>query len=560
MLGLDYCDDIINGKIIAGKPVIAACKRHISDLNKAEIDHSFPYCFNNKKANRALKACRLFKHYKGEFAGQPFNPEPWQIFIIASIFGWVHEDTGFRRFNKIYIEVAKKNGKSTLAGFIANYHLIFDNEPAAEVYLVATKIEQARIVYNNCWEMFKKCDSPAVRRLVAPRYGKIYYDKTASVLAPLAADSKTQDGLNPSAAIFDEIHQWPNRKMHDIIADGIGSRRQPMIFMITTAGTSKHSFCFELHQYYESLLNDNWVKADDHFAYIANLNKGDDWKDEKNWPKANPNLGISKSIDFMKKQFNETKHLESLIPSFKTKQLNLWLTLDKGWIPAEKWDACEACFEVDALKGKKCYVGIDLGVSSDLTAISFYFPPGEVWDEGVFHNVYFTSEDNIDKLALTSRVPAELWAKNGHIITNPGDVIDSALIAKYIIDASKYFKFVKIGYDPYQMLMITEMLSKEGITMHEVRQGAKTLASPTVEFEKMVKTKKIVWSNDPVTSWMLSNVALRSDANGNAVPDKMRSADKIDGVSAMMTAYSCWFWPSEEDEPSNYETRGVVSI
>ncbi len=334
----EYAEQVIKGKIPAGELVILACERHLRDLKTAKMRGLY---FSEAAADHAIDFFRFLRHSKGEWAGCELALESWQRFIVGSLFGWFGAD-GTRRFRTAYDEVPRKNGKSTLAAGIALYLFAADGEPGPEVYSAATKRAQARIVWNEAASMVKASPFLQKRIGVYPGKGNMTITANRAMFEPLGADADTLDGLNIHGAIVDELHAHKKRGMWDVLETATGSRRQSLIFGITTAGFDRNSICWEQREYAERVLR-NVIEDDTYFAYIATIDPGDDWQDEQTWAKANPNLGISVKINDLRRKALKAKEMPAAQNAFMRLHLNIWTSQYARWMSMDVWDACWIC-------------------------------------------------------------------------------------------------------------------------------------------------------------------------------------------------------------------------
>src|SRR5690606_4899809 len=335
-----YALDVIEGRVIAGRWVRLACERHLRDLER-QGTNDFPWVFDPASAERVFAFFRFCWHVKGPLAGQPIELMPWQQFIIGSIFGWVHRDTGLRRFRKAYVQVARGNGKSTLLSGLGLYMLMADGEAGAEVYATATKKEQARIVYDAARIMAIR--SPDLLKRLEPGKAEIIHPATASRFMPLSKDTKSLDGLNPHLGIIDEYHAHPTREMYDLLVSAMGKRLQPLLFIITTAGFELASPCYEEYQYIVKVLTGE-LTNEQYFAYIAQLDPEDSPQDEAAWIKANPLLATTEAgMEYLRAELQAALGVPSQMRSFMTKNLNIWVDQrEDGYMPMDRWRACAA--------------------------------------------------------------------------------------------------------------------------------------------------------------------------------------------------------------------------
>ena len=401
-----YARSVTEGALPANRLVRLACERHLDDLSTGP---GRGLRFDLSAARHAIDFFGFLRHSKGEWAGDTFTLAPWQAFIVGSLFGWRRDD-GLRRFRTAYCAVPRKNGKSTTSAGIGLYLLVADDEQGAEVYSAATTRDQARIVFDEAKRMV--ASSPALRRRVEPLINNLHVAATASRFMPLSSDSSTMDGLNVHGAIIDELHAHKTRGVVDVLDTATGARRQPLLFEITTAGYDRHSICFEHHDYSSKVL-EGVLQDDSWFAYIAAADEGDDWTDPEVWRKANPNFGISVKQDDLARKAEKAIALPGAQNAFRRMHLNEWTEQAERWIDMAAWDACRWPVDLEPLRGRPCFGGLDLSTTTDVTALAWVFPPDH--DDGLWQVLsrYFVPEDNLRKRAERDRVPYDLWAAPG---------------------------------------------------------------------------------------------------------------------------------------------------
>jgi len=550
-----YVDDVLSGELVACKWVRLACERHVRDLQHGEDRGLW---FDERTAKQVLAFFSLCKHSKGEWAGMPLLLEPWQQFVIGSIFGWKRED-GMRRFRTGYIEVARKNGKTT--AFLAAtglYLLLADGEPGAEVYSAATKRDQARISHAEATRMAKT--SPAIRREVNVVRDNIHIVDTASKFEPLGADADTMDGLNIHGALIDEVHAHKNAGVWDVLETATGSRRQPLTVAVTTAGFDRQSLCWRLHEYTEKVLS-NTIEDDSWFGTIYTIDEGDEWDDEAAWAKSNPNLGVSKKLDDMRRLAAKAKEMPSSLNAFQRLHLNIWTQAETKWVPREHWDACGQAVDAERLLGRTCYGGLDLSSTTDVSAFVLVFPPQADDDAYEVLCRFFVPSDAIHERAKKDRVPYDVWVRQGYITATPGNVIDYEWILHQIDQDMQRYDVLEVAFDRWGASRIMTQLAELGGEDFLVQfgQGYKSMSPPMKELEKLVLSHKVAHGDNPVLTWMADNLVARQDPAGNIKPDKEKSTEKIDGMVATIMALD----RSLRHEPpkrSVYEERGLEAV
>lgn len=559
-----YARAAVAGDILVGNLVRLACRRHLDDLERGG---ERGLTFDVAAASRAIAFFGFLNHSKGEWAGRPLTLEPWEQFIVGSIFGWKRAD-GTRRFRKAYDEIARKNGKSTLAAGVGLILFVFDNEPGAEIYSAATKRDQARIVHSEAIRMVRA--SPDLREMVRVYKDNLNHEASNSKFEPLGADEDTMDGLNPAGVIIDELHAHKTRAVVDVLETAVGARRQPLIFEITTAGVGRHSVCWDHREYSLKVLT-GVFQDDSWFAYIATIDEGDSWVDEKVWPKANPNLGISVKLSDLREQAERAQKMPSAENEFRRKRLNEWTEQSVRWMPMAVWDGCPAKVkpqtkaEWDALEKsfeqRVCYGGLDLSNKLDLTASILAFPE---WTNGEIASIdllcrFWVPEAGARKRGERDRVPYPIWIKQGLITATEGEVVDYAFIRRQIQWDAKRFQIKDIAFDPWNATQLATELMGDGLKMIELRQGFQSLTEPTKKLMELALEGKIRHYGHPVLRWNASNVSVKTDPAGNLKPDKERSSEKIDGVVATILAIARII-VQPKPRRSVYEDRGLVVI
>ena len=564
-----YAQDVVDGEVLACKWVILACQRHLDDLKKSRKKGSkYPYMYDDKEEGLVDKILWFFselRYTKGEWSGKEFKPEPWQVFILSMLFGWIDKVEGTRRFRTGYLETARKSGKTeTLAG-IGLYLLCADKEAGAEIYSVATKMDQARISHSAATMMVRK--SAKLRSRIDIFKNNLNIIETGSKFLPLGADSKTMDGLNVHGGMVDELHAHATRDVWDVIITATGSRRQSLIMAITTAGYDKHSICWEQHDYTEKIL-EGIIDDETFFGIIYTLDEGDDWKDEKVWIKANPNLGVCTKLDDLRMKARKAAEVATQLNAFLRLHMNIWTESVTRWITADKWNACGGKFDAEALKGKLCYMGLDLSTSTDITALVLVFPPDETEEKYRILCRFWIPAENMRERVRKDRVPYDLWVREGYITATQGNIIDyNSILAQIDQDCTDY-EVQELAFDRWGSQKIVVDLQDMGFenekTKHVERhliqfgQGFASMNAPTKELEKLVLGKQLLHGENPVLSWMISNTVIKMDPSGNMKPDKGESTERIDGVVALIMALDRA--TRDTDNTSVYEDRGVLVI
>lgn len=513
--------------------------------------------FDAVKAQRAVKFINNLKHTKGVWHGVPFDLLPWQDKIITDIFGTVKEN-GFRQYNTAYVEIPKKNGKSEIAAAVALYLTCADNEWGAEVYGCAADRAQASIVFDVAVDMVDQC--PALKKRIKPIISqkRLVYMPTGSYYQVLSSEAFSKHGLNVHGVIFDELHAQPNRELFDVMTKGSGdARMQPLFFLITTAGTDRNSICYEVHQKADDILRG---KKNDPTFYpvIYGIKDEDDWSLEKNWYKANPSLGHTIPIEKVRDAFNSAKENPAEENIFRQLRLNQWVKQSVRWMPMDIWEKCSFAVDIDKLRGRECYGGLDLSSSNDITAFVLIFPPTADDDKYYVLPFFWIPEENLKLRVRRDHVPYDVWAKQGFLKTTEGNVIHYGFIESFIEDLGKKYNIKQIAFDRWGAVQMVQNLEGLGFTVVPFGQGYKDMSPPTKELMKVTLEKKIVHGGHPVLSWMMDNVYVRTDPAGNIKPDKEKSTEKIDGVVALIMALDRAV--RKEMKENIYEKRGMRSL
>lgn len=501
---------------------------------------------------------------KGKWAGQAVQLLPWQRRIVAILWGWRRED-GTRQFRTCYVEVPRKNGKSTLCSALALLLLFADGEPGAEAYAAAGSKDQARIVFAEAKNMLQA--SPALERRAKVYKDVIAAPATRSKFVVLAADAEVQHGLNASGIIFDELHVQPNRDLYDVLRTSTGARRQPLMISITTAGYDRESVCWEQHERSRSTMADPHIDPT-HLGVIYAAEEGDDWKDPAVWAKANPSLGETLSVEYLEEMCKEASLVPALQNTFLRLHLNIWTNQETHWLDMAQWDACLETDEVD-LRGRKCFGALDLASTTDTASLVLAFPPETEGEPIRLRLFVWIPEEGLVERVRRDRVPYDLWKQRGLLKATPGNVIDYDVILADIVGRyqgtelveeglAQRYQIEEMAYDPWRVEMLATRLELAGLTTVAMRQGVPTMGGPTAEFGRLVANGGIGHDGDPVLRWMADNVMVVVDDKGNMLPSKKRSRQKIDGIVASIMALGRALLGGEED--SVYEQRGIIEF
>ncbi len=491
--------------------------------------------FDETKAQRAVEFIRCLKHTKGRWRGQPFDLLPWQETIIRDVFGTVKED-GYRQYNTAYVEIPKKNGKSELAAGVALYMTCGDNEWGAEVYGCASDRQQASIVFDVAVDMVEQC--PALKKRIKPVMSvkRLVYKPTNSFYQVLSAEAYTKHGLNVHAVIFDELHSQPNRELFDVMTKGSGdARTQPLFFLITTAGTDRHSVCFEQHQKAEDILCGRKIDPT-FYPVIYGASDDADWTSEEVWYQANPSLGHTIDISKVRNACLSARDNPAEENIFRQLRLNQWVKQSTRWMQMEKWDACGFPVDERELLGRECYGGLDLSSSIDITAFVLVFPPRDDTEKYIFLPYFWIPEENMVRRVRRDHVPYDVWEKQGFLETTEGDVIHYGFIENFIDNLGKKFHIKEIAFDRWGAVQMVQNLEGLGFTVVPFGQGFKDMSPPSKRLMELVLERNVAHGGHPVLRWMMDNIFVRTDPAGNIKPDKEKSTEKIDGAVAAIMA------------------------
>ena len=525
--GIQYAKDVVSGKILACQWVKLACKRFLDDINSQD------YYFDEKKYNTLTTFTGVMKHYSSGAAGNPFILEPWEDFIVCNIFCLYRVDTRRRKYKTAHISVSRKNGKTTLAAALGLFALIADGEPAASVIMAANSREQAHIDFDAASAFARQLD-PRKKSLKVLR-NEIVFQKNNANLRVISADASTGDGLNPSMVILDELHEAADSKLFDVLRSGQGFREQPLMLSITTAGFRIGGFCNQYEDYCREVLMGQ--KVDETlFALLYTLDDGDDWTDEGNFIKSNPNLGITVKRDWLSEQVNQAKNSPTLEVGVKTKNLNVWCSSSTTWIPEHYIRKSLMDVDLTEFKNKNnylVYLGFDLAAISDLTAVSIMFVDPET-EEYFFKTWYY-----LPKSALDGKYNSELykmWSSKGFLTLTDSETTDYNYIQNQIVYLYETFDVQGVFFDSWNAQMLVNNLTNLGLPMTAYSQSIGNFNKPTKEMERLVLSDKVRFDNNPITRWCFDNVELKVDLNGNAKPCGDHQSRKIDGVISMLNA------------------------
>lgn len=536
-----YASKVVSGNIIAGPHVRDACRRHLADLEQAP---SRGFFFDLDRVERAVGFFRdVLRLNGGEFEGVAYALLDWQAFVVGSIFGWVDAD-GFRRFRVGYVETAKGSGKSPLAAGIGLYGLTADGEARAEIYAAATKKDQAMILFRDAVAM--RDQSPELaRRLVKSGVGEnawnMAYHATGSFFRPISADDG-QSGPRPHISLLDEIHEHKTGYVVEMLKAGQKSRRQPLLFGITNSGTDKRTVCWDYHDY-GAKVSAGQIADDSFFAYICALDEADDpFKDEACWIKANPSIrhGLP-GIKYLREQVTQARGMpgkESIV-----RRLNFcqWVEAEAPWIGGDVWfDAApEPEFDAASLYGRRCWGGLDLSSTQDLTAMVLLFEPTEADPHWRLRPWFWLPGDGLHDKADKDRVPYIAWRDAGFLTALPGRAIDKLAVLHKLAQIVSLYDVQEIAYDEWRIADLLMLIQQEGLAMPALvpfRQGFKSMAPAVDEFERLLLGRQVRHDGNPVMTWNAANAVVVSDPAGNRKVAKERATGRVDGIVAAVMA------------------------
>jgi len=518
------------------------------------------YWFDERAATVAVNFFeRLLRHSKGQWAGQLFTLQPWQKDdIIRPLFGWKRVSDNTRRYRRAYLEIPRKNGKSTLSAGLALYLLFADGEMGAEVYSAAADRDQAGIVFREAAAMVET--SPELFERAKVYTKSITYKETRSTYKVLSADAFTKHGLNASGVVIDELHAQPDRELFDVLTTSTGARRQPMTVMITTAGFDRESICYEQHVYADQVAR-GVIDDPEWFTYIRGAEKGDDWKSPSVWAKANPGFDVTIKATYLAAEALRATNSPAYQNTFRRLHLNEWTQQESRWLDLDKWEACGLAFDPAILEDQPCYGGLDLASSSDIASFVLDFPsePGEE-EHHTWLEWHWIPAENMRARIDKDKVPYDAWSRDGYITATPGNVIDYGCISGDIIKLGERFNIKEIAFDRWGAAQLSTDLDGHGFEMIGHGQGFASMSQPSIELLRVVVAKRLRHLNTPVMRWMVDNVVVTQDGAGNIKPNKEKSKDKIDGIVAGIMALGRATRNMSKKQGSVYAGRGIRTL
>jgi len=550
-----YARAVVAGEIPAGKYHRLSCARHLRDMARQGTPE-FPFRFDAERADRACRFAEKLKHYKGQWAGTLIHLEPWERFIIGSVVGWVHAETGLRRFRTAFHEIPRKNGKTLIAAIVLLYLAFFDGEAGAEGYCVAMKRDQAKLVFNDARKLVV---SSGLKVRLRVQVAALHYDAFAAKAQPLGADHDSTDGLNPSVVIVDEMHAMKDRGMLDVMETATGARAQPVIYIITTFGNDPVSPWGDQHDYATKILEQ--VLDDESFFYFAaHADPADDWTLPETARKANPNYGISVSPEDLAAKVLKAKGIPAAAASYKQKHLNLLVSASNPCLSVDGWRRGQSAWAPADLAHEPCYAGIDLASKLDLCCCALVFPPHRdrlTWR--VIQHIW-TPADTLADRAHRDRAPYDVWRQQGWLMATPGTQIDHQLIRGVLKAAREQYDLQRVGFDPWHAdTLITQLINEDGFAEDHVLAVPQTYAgmsSACLKMQAEIMGGAVDARGCPVTAWSVSNVVANVDGKDNLMFAKGKSRGRIDPVIAATIGMALALRQPAVAE-SVYLTRGV---
>ena len=553
----EYARRVVSGKVVACKWVKLACKRHLDEL-KRQADEGFEFTFDPARAEKVAKFLQLLPHTKGKWASKRelIKLEPWQIFSVCIPFGWLRKKDGTRRYRTIVIFVPRKNGKSIIGGGIGCYMFTADGEFGAEVYSGATTEKQA-------WEVFR----PA--KLMVDRTPELRdhfgVEVNASNMCRLEDGSRFEpvigkpgDGSSPSCAIVDEYHEHQDSTLFDTMETGMGAREQPVMLVITTAGSSIGGPCHQLVRDSERML-EGLIDRPDLWAMLYTIDDGDDWTSEAALIKANPNYGVSINGDFLSARQRDAMQSAAKQATFRTKHLNEWVGAKNAWLNMLRWREAPQRKPLAELEGRPCFIGLDLASKIDIAGNLLVFPPtadDPLWH---VHGRYYLPESRVIEELDSNTARYREFDALGLLTMTDGEVIDFEVIKEDLREFAGRFDVQQVAYDPWQATQLAQEMQAEGLLMVEVRQTVQNISEPMKELEALVLQRKLAHGDCPILSWMASNVVAKLDAKDNIYPNKERPENKIDGIVGLIMAISRAISAEQGDDISDFLRNPIIA-
>jgi phage terminase large subunit-like protein len=538
---LEYWNGIKSGRYVVSKRVY---KLYEKLAGKIETPVG-GYIYDEAKANRAIEFIERFcKHSKGEWAGQSVTLELFQKAFISALFGFVDAQTGLRKYRETLFLVARKNGKSTMLAAIALYCMVADGEPGAEIYSTATKKDQARLLFDEAQNMVKQ--SPALSKHIRKRKTDLYFNAGMSKFQPLGRNSDTLDGLNASLVIMDELHGVKDRNLYEVMKQSQSARRQPLLIMITTAGTVRECIFDDMYSYACNVI-DGTFKDESFLPVLYELDDAKEWDDPTAWPKANPGLSTIKKLDDLQRKVERAKSNAADLPGILCKDFNIRQNAATAWLTFDDINNPET-FDIERFRNCYAIGGADLSITTDLTSATLLFLDKET-EKRYIHQMYWLPRDSFDERVQRDKIPYDIWKDRGLLRLCNGNTIDYSDVTAWFNEMLNDYGITPlwIYYDSYSARYWVDEMQQYGFKMERCIQGARTLSLPMQQMGADLKAKKINYNNLPVLKWCLSNTGILTDRNGNIVPIKSQQPKmRIDGMASMLDAYVGLFEHYEE--------------
>ena len=527
-----YNDLLQRGEIPAGRRIKAVYAR----LAAESLQPGGKYAFDEEKANRPIEFIERFcRHSKGEWAGQPVRLELFQKAFIQALFGFVDRETGLRRYREAFFLVGRKNGKSTLLAGLALYMLIADGEGGAEVYSTATKYAQARLLFDECHNMVKQ--SPDLSRHMKKRKSDLYYVPGMAKLQPLSRNSDSLDGLNASFVIMDELHGVKDRNLYEVMRQSQSARRQPLLVMITTAGTVRECIFDDMYNH-ACAVADGAITDDTFLPILYELDRRDEWMEPDAWMKANPSLGAIKKTDDLTIKVQRAKQNPVELSGVLCKEFNIRETVQSAWLSFDAIN-CTDTFDMEEFRGAYCIGGVDLSITTDLTCASLLMMKRGS-DRKYIAQMYWLPADSLQERVKRDKIPYDKWFERGLLRLCAGNSISYSDVTQWFMDMVKQYELFPawVYYDSYSARYFVEEMQMQGFNMVRCIQGAKTLSLPMQMLGTDLQAHRVNYNNNPILKWCLTNTGIQTDRNGNIVPVKNQSPkQRIDGTAALLDCY-----------------------
>ena len=494
------------------------------------------YIYDEQKALRPIAFIERFcKHSKGEWAGKPLVLELWQKAFVSALFGFVHKETGLRQYKEAMLMVGRKNGKTTMLAGIALYMLVADGEAGAEIYSVATKKDQARLVFDETYNMVQQ--SGALSNVIRKRKTDLYFSDRFSKFQPLAKNSDTLDGLNSHLVIIDELHGIRNRELYEVMKQSLSARQQGLLIMITTAGTVRENIFDNMYDYATNIV-DGKFEDDSFLPIIYELDEREEYTDPDKWHKANPALGTIKKIEYIENQVMRAQNSPSMLRGVLVKDFNIRENTSGSWLSYEVINNTDT-FDVKDFEGHFAIGGVDLSRTGDLTCATLLIMDRET-EQRYVHQMYWLPEDNFNERVNIEKIPYDIWLEQGLLRLCEGNLINYSDVTAWFIEMVQEYglKIAWVYYDPYSAQYFVEEMENTGFEMVKTYQGAKTLSSPMERLGADLASKKINYNNNPMLKWCISNTGITEDRNGNILPIKSNQPkQRIDGMASLLISY-----------------------